>query len=126
MLEQNDICTLSRHRTVLGKVVEWVVLIVPVVLIVLANMNLSFAVRLGVDVGYNLEQMLQDWLNGVDADARYPGTYIIAMDLLKTGFVQLAGALVLAVVAWSYLSTRKMHERILEALKDSGALREQQ
>jgi hypothetical protein len=120
MLTEKDIASLKRHETLVGKTVDWIVAIVPMCLIVLADINLQIAAKIGGDVGYGLGALVGVWLDGVDPDTLYSGTFLIALDLFKSAVVELAAAVVLAIMALGYHRTRATNLRVLAQLRQAG------
>ncbi len=120
MVTERDIRVLSRHRTRLGKAIEWVVTLAPIAMIVLANLNLHLAAQLTDDSGRRFGELVGIWLHGVENGAQYRGTFVMAMQLFRTAGIQAVSALVLAGMAYLYISSQRMNERVLETIEDDG------
>lgn len=120
MVTQRDIRVLSRHRTRLGKAIEWLVTLAPIVMIVLANLNLHLASQLADDSGRTFGELIGIWLHGVENGARYRGTFVMAIELFRIAVIEALAALVLAGMAYLYISGQRMNERILETIESCG------
>jgi hypothetical protein len=122
MLSESDIRTLRSSDSTWGKTVDWVITILPVGLLVLANINLHLASKMASEAGESLAGVLHVWLRGVDGGVRYSGTFVMALDLFRSALMQLISALVLVVVAYSYGTSRRMTARIAGTLRECGCL----
>ena len=100
------------------------VIVAPIFLVIMGVLNLSLASRIGGNVGVELYQLFQGWIEGVDVTKQYYGMYVKAMERLTTALLQFGLAFVLSIVAYGYHRKRKMYARILETLTRSGMLKD--
>ena len=123
MITENDIKALTRHETRLGKIANWAVVVAPICLVLASILNLHLASRIGSNVGFDLIQLFQSWIEGIDLNKQYSGIVLKSMERLTTALLQIGFAVVLSILAYAYHKRRKMDVRILETLKCCGALK---
>jgi fumarate reductase subunit D len=124
MITENDIKALRLHETRSGKIVNVAVIVAPIFLVIMGVLNLGLASRIGGNVGVELYQLFQSWIEGVDVTKQYHGMYVKAMERLTTALLQFGLAFVLSIVAYCYHRKKKMYARILKTLTSSGMLKD--
>lgn len=122
MLLSGDIRTLKRSESRLSSVVEWVVLVSPIVLLVMANLNFVLASQLGTGVGVSADELVGAIIYGHQMDKCYHGEHVMALEMMRAALLEVLAAVVMGFIAWSYISTQRMNRRILMALKKCQAL----
>lgn len=120
MITEKDIAFLKSYETVLGKIMNWAVILMPVFLFLLCGFNLYMASRISGNAGYDLGYLLQLWIRGVNPYAEYSGMLVVAMERLLAAALQVCFAIVFVILAYAYHKRRKMDYRILATLKSKG------
>ena len=124
MITEKDIKMLKRYETRMGKLAHWILIFTTPLLFVGGCFNLWLAFRIGNIQGYNLGHLFQSFIEGLNLNKQYSGAYLKAMERLVTGLSELWAAIIFAVILYSYNLRRKMDMRILETLRESGAIQE--
>ncbi len=85
-------------------------------------LNLKLASDIGNKDGYNLSQLFQSWVQGVNVSKQYSGIYLKALERLTTALLQFGVAIILFVAVYTYQAIRKRNMRILEKLRHHGVI----
>ncbi len=120
MLNEKDRKALSSSLGKYGRMVEIVLILVPLFLVVSGFVNLYFASRFGSLDGHALSELLKDWATGVDAKAQYSGVYVKAIRRITLAFFSFGFSLVLAIQVYAYHISRQRHRRIVATLRSCG------
>lgn len=122
MLTNKDLASLRRHESQVGKIIEWLVILSPIVVVIVANLYLQRAVLLSAQGDEPFSQVPLTWLRGFDARESYSGIFVSAVEDFRTAVILAMWAVAFAGIAWLYIATQRMNERIVETLEDHGAL----
>jgi len=83
--------------------------------------NIYFAQIIGSVEGYGIADIAHFWVNGIDVKKTYSGVYVMAVNRFGLAFLNLGAVAILGVGLWGARTIRKRNERVVQALKDSGA-----
>ena len=124
MITQKDIKILKLHETRMGKISHWMLILAPVFFLAMCLLNLKTASEIGNKIGYNLMNLLQSWIHGIDVNKQYSGIYLLSMERLSTALLQFGTALVMSVFILTNQILRKRNMRILKTLRDCGVIKD--
>ncbi len=124
MITEKDIKSLRFHETRWGKITNWTFIIAPVFLVVMGVLDLYIASKIGSIDGLEFIQLFQSWIKGVDIDGQYSGIYLKAMEAITDAMHFLGFAIFILGIRYVYHSRIKMESRILETLKNLGAIKD--
>jgi hypothetical protein len=122
MLTDAEIRTLRQQEDTLHKAVGWLLLLFPVALVVMGNVNLFVSVHMSASAGISVGDLVSTALNGVDSGTHYEGVFVKALEVFRRAMMQGVAAVVFAIVVFANESTKRLHARVLETLEECGAL----
>ncbi|MFN3649011.1 MAG: hypothetical protein ACK47B_05465 [Armatimonadota bacterium] len=118
MLSDTDRNWLERAAGRDGSAAEKLLLFGAIFLVVAGSVNLILAVRIADLSDYSLAQIARGWLAGIELDRLYPGVYLKAVERLTVATLQWGLAASLALAFAGKRTTRRRHQRILQALQE--------
>ncbi|MGA1871380.1 MAG: hypothetical protein ACMUJM_22855 [bacterium] len=123
MITKKDIRALSAHKTRLGKISGWVIIILPFFFLIIGVLNLRLAAKIGGYSGYDLKTLSYNWYKGIEVNKQYSGIYLKAMDRFSIAVFDFGTALILSIVVLTLHKTKRMYSRILETLENANIIK---
>lgn len=122
MLTEKDISYLQKSAGSQGLFVEKVLTVTVVLLFVVSMVNFQVASGIAGKEGLSLADLFVNWIEGFSPELKYSGLYLIAVDRLEAGIIELGLAVLALVTTVVFKTTRKREQRIVAHLKELGKL----
>lgn len=118
MLGASDLRYLKRSQSRSTKIGAWVLAGVACIFTVGGILNIGLAARLAAMQAIGFQELLQQWLQGVQIDAQYSGLFLLAINRFQMGIFGLIYGMIMAVLFCTYIKSIQRHRRILRFVKE--------
>jgi len=124
VLTERDKTYFSRFTEGRARLTLWVVGVATVFLFLIAVLNFRLAHSIGQREGYTFGSLFKSWVNGFSPNVEYSGIYLLALQRLEAGFLNLGLVTIFIVGLVTYKIELNRNKRLIEILKKSGQLEE--